>query len=63
MVGTFGASLRLAALIVGPRAIGARFGYGRRDMHGPSSCWQAGWTVRVATWSGAASGRSSPTGS
>jgi hypothetical protein len=35
MVGTFGASLRLAALLAGPRPIGARFGYGRRDMHGP----------------------------
>jgi sporulation protein YlmC with PRC-barrel domain len=35
LVGGFGASLRVDGLVVGRRAIGARFGYQRRDMKGP----------------------------
>ena len=35
LVGGFGASLRVAGLIVGRRAVGARLGYERRDMRGP----------------------------
>jgi hypothetical protein len=35
MIGTFGASLRLAGLIIGRRALGARFGYERPAMKGP----------------------------
>jgi hypothetical protein len=47
MVGTFGASLRLAGLVAGRRPIGARFGYGRRDMHGPLLVkLLAGWLYR-----------------
>ena len=34
-MGGFGAGLRLAGLIVGGRAVGARLGYERRDMKGP----------------------------
>jgi PRC-barrel domain len=40
LVGGFGASLRLAGLIVGRRAIGARLGYERRQMQGP-------WLVKL----------------
>ena len=35
VVGGFGAALRLDGLIVGRRAVGARLGYERREMHGP----------------------------
>jgi sporulation protein YlmC with PRC-barrel domain len=35
LVGGFGASLRVDGLLVGGRAVGARFGYQRRDMKGP----------------------------
>ena len=43
-VGGFGASLRVAGLIVGARGIGARLGYQRRHVKGP-------WLVRVlAGW-------------
>ena len=35
LMGGFGAGLRLDGLIVGRRAVGARLGYGRRQMHGP----------------------------
>jgi hypothetical protein len=35
MIGGFGASLRLAGLLVGRRAVGARFGYERPSMKGP----------------------------
>jgi sporulation protein YlmC with PRC-barrel domain len=47
LVGGFGASLRLDGLIVGRRAIGGRFGYGRRDMKGPALVkLLAGWFYR-----------------
>ena len=35
LMGGFGAGLRLDGLIVGRRAVGARLGYERREMHGP----------------------------
>jgi hypothetical protein len=35
LMGGFGAGLRLGGLIVGRRAVGARLGYERREMHGP----------------------------
>ena len=35
IIGGFGASLRLAGLIIGRRALGARFGYERASMKGP----------------------------
>jgi sporulation protein YlmC with PRC-barrel domain len=35
LVGGFGASLRVAGLLVGRRATGVRLGYERRDMQGP----------------------------
>ena len=35
LTGGFGAGLRLDGLIVGRRAVGARLGYERREMHGP----------------------------
>ena len=35
LVGGFGASLRVAGLLVGRRAVGARLGYERRKMKGP----------------------------
>jgi sporulation protein YlmC with PRC-barrel domain len=35
LIGSFGASLRVDGLVVGRRAIGARFGYQRREMKGP----------------------------
>ena len=34
-MGAFGASLRVAGLLVGRRSIGARLGYGRHRMQGP----------------------------
>jgi|GraSoiStandDraft_1057264.scaffolds.fasta_scaffold362140_2 sporulation protein YlmC with PRC-barrel domain len=47
MVGTFGAALRVDGLIVGGRAIGARFGYQRREMKGPLLVkLLAGWLYR-----------------
>ena len=36
LAGGFGASLRVDGLIVGRRAVGARLGYDRRRMKGPS---------------------------
>ena len=35
MVGSFGASFQPEWLLVGPRAVGARLGYDRRDVRGP----------------------------
>ena len=35
LVGGFGASLRVAGLLVGRRAVGARFGYDRPELRGP----------------------------
>jgi hypothetical protein len=35
VLGGFGAGLRLDGLIIGRRAVGARLGYERSDMHGP----------------------------
>jgi hypothetical protein len=35
VIGGFGARFRLAGLVVGKRALGARLGYDRGDMHGP----------------------------
>ena len=40
LVGGFGASLRVAGLIVGGRGIGVRLGYQRRKVRGP-------WLVRL----------------
>ena len=40
VTGGFGASLRVAGLLVGRRAIGARLGYQRRRMQGP-------WLVKL----------------
>jgi hypothetical protein len=44
VVGTFGAAFVPESLLIGPRSIGARLGYERRDMLGP-------WPVRaLALW-------------
>jgi sporulation protein YlmC with PRC-barrel domain len=40
LVGGFGASLRVAGLVVGGRGIGARLGYQRRKVRGP-------WLVKL----------------
>jgi uncharacterized protein YrrD len=54
LVGAFGASLRLAGLIVGRRAVGARLGYERRTMKGPLPVkLLAGWLYhdgRYVAW-------------
>jgi hypothetical protein len=47
MIGGFGASLRLAGLIVGRRALGARLGYEHASMKGPLPVkLLAGWLHR-----------------
>ena len=40
MVGAFGASLRVAGLVIGSRVMGSRLGYDRSRMRGP-------WLLRV----------------
>ena len=40
VIGGFGASLRVAGLLVGRRAVGVRLGYERRRMNGP-------WLVKL----------------
>jgi len=44
VIGGFGARFRLAGLIVGRRALGARLGYDRGDMKGP-------WLVKAVAGS------------
>ena len=54
LVGVFGASLRLRALLFGPTAVGVRLGFGRSDVRGPWPLRAAFAALhprmRVATW-------------
>jgi hypothetical protein len=52
LIGAFGASLRVAGLIVGRRGIGTRLGYERRELQGPLPVkLVTGWSPTTAATS------------